>query len=260
MSVRRGLAVLVADDEPLARRRLCALLERRPDVARIVEAADGDDARSRIGRGDIDVAFLDIQMPGCDGLTVARAIGQAHLPVVVFVTAFERHAVTAFELEVVDYLLKPFDDERFATAFGRARRRVDAERLAAQSGRTATLSDAADASLPVAAEHITVEKAGRLDVLPLAEVDWVRAADNYVELFGRGVIYLVRATLTQAAARLPSPPFLRIHRSAIVNAGRIDRIETQATGQDTVVMRSGTRLPLSRRYRRRLPRLDALTR
>ena len=256
MSARSGLRVLVVDDEPLARRRLHALLRRRPEVGHIAEAEDGDAAISALRQGDVDLAFLDVQMPGRDGLAVARAMGAGQLPAVVFVTAFDQYAVTAFELAAVDYLLKPFDDDRFADAFERARRRLAGEGLATLHDRLATLlGSAAEASL-AAASHITVEKAGRLVVLPLAEVDWVRAAGNYVELHARGDHYLVRNTLARAAARLPSPPFLRTHRAVLVNADRIAHIEALATGAYRIVLRDGTRLPLSRRYRRRLPTLE----
>ena len=256
MSAPTGLRVLVVDDEPLARRRLHALLRRRPEVGRIAEAEDGDAALSALRQGDVDLAFLDVQMPGRDGLAVARAIGTGQLPAVVFVTAFDQYAVTAFELAAVDYLLKPFDDDRFADAFERARRRLAGDSLATVRDRLAVLLGAAVGAPPASAGHITVEKAGRLAVLPVAEVDWLRAAGNYVELHARGDTYLVRNTLARAADLLPSPPFLRTHRAVLVNADRIAHIETLAAGEHGVVLRDGTRLPLSRRYRRRLPTLE----
>ena len=256
MSAHSGLRVLVVDDEPLARRRLHALLRRRPEVGHIAEAEDGDAALSALRQGDVDLAFLDVQMPGRDGLAVARAIGAGQLPAVVFVTAFDQYAVTAFELAAVDYLLKPFDDDRFADAFERARRRLAGDGLAALRDRFAALLGSVPGTSPASASHIAVEKADHLDVFPLAEVDWVRAAGNYIELHARGDQYLVRNTLARAADRLPSPPFLRIHRAVLVNADRIVRIEALTTGEHCVVMRDGTRLPLSRRYRRRLPTLE----
>lgn len=255
MSGSAGLRVLVVDDEPLARRRLHALLCRRPEVSRIVEAGDGDAALAALRHGDLDLVFLDVQMPGRDGVAVARAIGAGELPAVVFVTAFDQHAVAAFELAAVDYLLKPFDDERFAEAFDRARRRHAAEEGGEVRDRLAALLDG-EVLAAAPAGHITVEKGGRLVLLPLADVDWVRAAGNYVELHARGHDYLVRATLLRAAERLPSPPFLRIHRGLLVNADRIAHIEPVAAGTQCVVLRDGTRLPLSRRYRRRLPTLQ----
>jgi two-component system, LytTR family, response regulator len=250
-----GLRVLVVDDEPLARRRLVALLRRRPEVGRITEAEDGDAALAALRHGDVDVAFLDVQMPGRDGIAVARAIGAGQLPVVVFVTAFDQYAVTAFELAAVDYLLKPFDDERFGEAFDRASRRLAGDSLATFRDRLAALLGGASSNAPASAGHITVEKSGRMVVLSLTEVDWVRAAGNYVELHARGDTYLLRGTLARAADRLPSPPFLRTHRAVLVNADRIAHIDTLATGEHSVVLRDGTRLPLSRRYRRRLPTL-----
>lgn len=256
MSARPSLRILVVDDEPLARRRLLALLRRRPEVGHIAEAGDGNAALAALRHGDIDLAFLDVQMPGPDGLAVARAIGADQLPAVVFVTAFDQYAVAAFELAAVDYLLKPFDDDRFADAFERASRRLAGDCLMTVRDRLAALFGAGTTAPPASAGHITVEKAGRLTLLPLAEIEWVRAAGNYVELHTGGDTYLVRNTLARAADRLPSPPFLRTHRAILVNADCIAHIEALATGEQCVVLRNGTRLPLSRRYRRRLPTLE----
>ncbi len=255
MSVPAGLRILVADDEPLARRRMLTLLRRRPEVGRITEAEDGDTALAALRQGDIDLAFLDVQMPGRDGLAVARAIGVDRLPAVVFVTAFDQYAVEAFELAAVDYLLKPFDDDRFAAAFERARQRLAGDTMAAFRDRLGALLGGAAAPSQGPSGHVTVEKGGRLEVLPVTDVDWVRASGNYVELHARGDTYLVRNTLASAAKRLPCPPFLRTHRGVLVNADRIAHIEAVATGEHRVVLRDGTRLPLSRRYRRQLPTL-----
>lgn len=250
-----GLRVLVVDDEPLARRRLRLLLERRGEVGAIAEAEDGDAALAALRGGDVDLAFLDVQMPGRDGLAVARAVGADRLPAIVFVTAFDHYAVTAFELAAVDYLLKPFDDDRFAEAFERCRRRVAADGLAALRDGLAALLDPGAPAHP--ATQLTVAKGERLVVLSVADVDWVRAAGNYVEVRARGETYLERITLARAAARLPSPPFLRIHRAVLVNTDRVAHIEVAAGGEPGVVLHDGTRLPVSRRYRRRLPTLGA---
>jgi two-component system LytT family response regulator len=253
MSTAGGLRVLVADDEPLARRRLHSLLRRRPNVGRILDAEDGDAALKVLRDGSVDVVFLDVQMPGRDGLAVARAIGADHLPAVIFVTAFDQYAVEAFELAAVDYLLKPFDDERFAAAFARAVRRMAGESLSARRERLAALLGGGAG--PRSGGHITVERSGRVVVLALMEVDWVRAAGNYVEIHARGEAFLVRQTLAATAARLPSPPFLRTHRGVLVNADRIAHIEALTAADVRVVLRDGTSLPLSRRYRRRLSAL-----
>ena len=256
MSSSIGIRVLIVDDEPPARRRLLALLRCRPEVASISEAADGDAALAALRHGDIDLVFLDVQMPGRDGLAVARAIGAHQLPAVVFVTAFDEYAVTAFELAAVDYLLKPFDDDRFTEAFERARRRLAGDSLATVRDRLSALLGSAAETPAASAGHIVVDKAGRIVVLAVADIDWIRAADNYVELHARGDTFLVRNTLAGAADRLPSPPFLRIHRGVIVNADRIAQIETLANGEYSMILQDGMRLPLSRRYRRRLPTLE----
>jgi two-component system LytT family response regulator len=248
-----GLCVLVVDDEPLARRRITALLAHRPEVEAVREAGDGDAALAALDVDRVDVVFLDVQMPGRDGLAVARALGPDRLPAVVFVTAFDHYAVAAFDLAAVDYLLKPFDDARFHEAFARACRRLAGDALAAQRDRLAAILSHLPAAVP-AGGQVTVEKGGRLILLPWADIDWVRAADNYVEIHARGEQFLARATLTRAAEQLPSPPFLRTHRAVLVNADRIAHIEP-SSGEHVVVLRDGTRLPLSRRYRRRLPTL-----
>lgn len=252
MSEPLRMRVLVADDEPLARRRLVALLERRADVGPIAQAGDGAAAIAQLAAGGFDLAFLDVQMPGPDGLAVARAIGPDRAPAVVFVTAFDQYAVAAFELAAVDYLLKPFDDERFTDAVERARRRIAGEGLADFRARLDAMLSAPSTPAP---SVITVEKAGRLVVLPLADVDWIGAAGNYVEVHARGDAYLVRTTLTRALERLAPPAFLRTHRGIVVNAERIAHITPGARGEHHVVLRDGTRLPLSRRWRRRLPTL-----
>jgi two-component system LytT family response regulator len=251
-----GLRALVVDDEPLARRRLLALLSRRPEIGSVAEAVDGEAALAALRRDPFDLVFLDVQMPGLDGLGVARALGAAEMPAVVFVTAFDRFALAAFELDAVDYLLKPFDDERFGEAVERALRRLDAEALAAMRGRLGTLLDRL-ATAPAPVEHVTVEKGGRTFLLPAREIDWVRAAGNYVELHARGETFLVRATLKAVAERLPAPRFLRIHRSIVVNLDRVVEIERRAVGEDRVVMADGTRLALSRRHRAGLPGLGS---
>ncbi|MGE0359288.1 MAG: LytR/AlgR family response regulator transcription factor [Vicinamibacterales bacterium] len=253
MTARGSLRVLVADDEPLARRRLTALLRHRPEVGQVIEVEDGDAALSTLRRDDVDMAFLDVQLPGRDGVTVARCLAPGH-PAVVFVTAFDRHAVAAFDLAAVDYLLKPFDDDRFAVAFERARRwlatsEAPGDGAGARSGRGAASGRAHDAK-----GHITVERGGRALVIPVGDIDWVSAAGNYVEVHAGGSTYLVRATLRLVSDRLPTPPFLRIHRRVLANADRIAFIEL-ASAEPGVVLRDGTRLPLSRRCRRRLPTL-----
>src|SRR5262249_5367719 len=163
------LRVLVVDDEPLARQRLCALLGRRPEVAAIAEAVDGEAALDALRSTQFDLLFLDVQMPGRGGLEVATALGAEGLPPVVFVTAFDRYAVDAFAVSAVDYLLKPFEDERFDAAFERALERREGQQAArAVAGLRQLLS--AEAERPPA--HVAVEKGGRLTLLPLAEIDW----------------------------------------------------------------------------------------
>lgn len=267
----RPLRVLVVDDEPLARRRVVALLGGRPEVASIDEARDGDEALAALGRDDVDLAFLDVQMPGRGGLEVAVELGPETLPAVVFVTAFDRYAVEAFEVNAVDYLLKPFDDARFDQAFRRALGRIEGaalDELRRALGRTLeALSPAgepgfgpgpgpgAEGSFAGPPGQVAVEKGGRIRLVPVRGIDWVEAAGNYVRLHVAGEAFLVRAPLKEVERHLGSRRFLRIHRSVIVNLERVREIERRFGGEHVVVLRDGTALPISRRYRRQLPRL-----
>jgi two-component system LytT family response regulator len=246
-----GLRVLVVDDEPLARRRLRALLRRRREVDSVLEAGDGDEALAALLRERPDLLFLDVQMPGKSGLDVARAIGAAALPTTLFVTAFDRYAVDAFTLHAVDYLLKPFDEERFGDAFEQALRRIREQRLGAVEERLRALLAVTPGAGAAGGEHLTAEKGGRLHVLATGEVEWARAAGNYVEIGARGSTFLVRGTLRAVEARLQPPRFLRIHRSALVQVERIAEVQP-GRGEHAIVLRDGTRLPLSRRAWRSL--------
>jgi two-component system LytT family response regulator len=250
----KELRVLVVDDEPLARRRVRALLRRRPEVGLVVEAADGDEALQRLRQGGVDLVFLDVQMPGTGGLDVARALAAEGMPPLVFVTAHAAHATAAFDVAAVDYLLKPFDDERFTTAFERAVHRLRQGSFDGATERLRALVATLERQRAGAPEVVAVEKGERVLLLPVAEIEWLRSAGNYVEVHARGEVFLVRATLATVAARLAAARFLRIHRSVLVNALRVAEIRADR-GEHRVVLVDGTVLPLSRRYRRLLPSL-----
>jgi two-component system, LytTR family, response regulator len=243
--------VLVVDDEPPARRRLRRLLEARVEVASVEEAGDGEEALAVLRLGGVEILFLDVQMPGGDGFAVLAGLPRESSPVVVFVTAFDQFAVRAFEVGAVDYLLKPFDDERFGVALDRA-----AQRLASETPdqRRAHLGGVLRAAAATSPRHLVVEKGERAVVLALAEVGALVARGNYVEVRARGESFLMRSALKEVEARLDRGAFLRVHRSVIVNLSRVREIRPALGTGFHVLLDDGARVPMSRRFRRRLPR------
>jgi two-component system, LytTR family, response regulator len=232
------MRVLVVDDEPLARRGVIARLRRHADVELAGDCATGREAVRMITERPPDVVFLDVQMPGMDGFAVVEAVGVERMPLTVFLTAHDTHAVRAFEVEASDYLLKPIDDERFDAALARVRRRLAEQRPVRR-----------------APERLVIRDRGRMVLLEPEEVDWVGAEKDYVRVYARGRSHLVRETMAAMESRLPAARFARIHRSAIVNLARIRELRPQANREFTVVLRDGTQLRLSRSYRDRLATL-----
>jgi two-component system LytT family response regulator len=240
--------VLVADDEAPARRRLTDLLAASPlapppFTTRVIEADDGLLAVDAIRAHRPDVVFLDIQMPELDGLGVIDAVGIDEMPLTVFVTAYDHHAIRAFDANALDYLVKPFSDARFNATLSRVRARLQERRAAdAADGRIAKLMASERARRPL----------DRLVVKAVAEVDWIEAADVYVTLHTAGKEILYRAALSEMAERLDARRFVRIHRSAIVNIDSVAQLEPLSHGEFDVVLKDGTRLRLSRTYKSQL--------
>lgn len=230
------LRALIVDDERLARQRLRALLEELPEID-VDEATDGFDALEKLSVDTFGVVFLDIQMPELDGFLMLQELGEPR-PLIVFVTAFEEHAVRAFEVLAFDYLLKPVDAGRLQLTVDRVRRRL---REPPHSRRKL--------------ERFVVRRADRIYLLPVAKVSWLKAEGNYVRVHAGAESYLVRATLS-ALAEVLERPFARIHRSIIVNLDRVREIETFEHGDYEVVLDDGTQLPLSRTYRDAILRPD----
>jgi two-component system LytT family response regulator len=271
------MRVLIVDDEPPARARLRAMLElqRDADALELVgEAEDGEAALEAIARERPDLVFLDVQMPGLDGFGVARALASDEalreglggaLPLIVFATAFDQHAVRAFEVHAVDYLVKPFDARRLATAVGRARERLAARRAAASpaAGGLPPQLAALLAALPGSAARpyvtrLAVRVGERVYWVRAADIDWVEADGNYLRLHtGTGTpqakAHLIRKPLAALAEELDPAQFARIHRSALVNVDRIRELRALSDGEYQVVLVDGTRLKLSRTYRANLP-------
>jgi two-component system LytT family response regulator len=233
-----ALDVLIVDDEAPGRQRLRELLSREHGVRSLREAADGEQAVAQIRAARPNLVFLDVQMPALDGLGVVDQVGVKHMPMTVFVTAYERHAVRAFDTNALDYLLKPFSDERFEVAMARVRARMDEQ--SALVARSAPL------------ERLAVRIGEATRLVPTSELDWIGADGVYVQLHGPDRTWLHRATLTQLESQLDPARFVRIHRSTIVNLERIERLEGLSHGEFEVVLKCGTRLKLSRSFRAHL--------
>ena len=259
MTTLRGLIV---DDEALARDTLRRLLSADPDVEVVGDCSGGADAVRRIRETTPDIVFLDVQMPEVDGFEVLRRVRPALVPAVVFVTAHDAYALRAFEAEALDYLLKPFDDDRFYRVLERAKARVREHRAHRLAGRLiAELGGAtpAAASPPAPVERLAVRQDGRVVFLRVEDVEWIEAADYCVRVHAGGRAHLIRESMREIEARLDPARFFRIHRSALVNVGRIRELEPHFHGEYVVVMGDGTRLRLSRGRRDRLHRLLGMT-
>lgn len=242
------IRALIVDDEAPARRRIRRLLLAEPDIIAAGECGDGASAIDVITRERPDLVFLDVQMPERDGFDVVKAFPPRKLPAILFITAFDRYALRAFDAHAVDFLLKPFTRERFRTALDRAR-----ERMALRVP-DAGLTGLAE-SLRTSRSYLTrvvVNSGRRSVVVNLASVDWMEAADNYIRLHVRSHEYLLRETLAALEARLDPDRFVRIHRSAIVAVDRVATLAPVSHGDVEVVLRDGTRLTASRTWRDRL--------
>jgi two-component system LytT family response regulator len=243
--------VIIADDEPLARERIRDLIAPEPDLAVIAECADGAAAAEAVQRLQPDLLFLDVQMPELDGFGVLARDGLPEQLCVIFVTAFDEYALRAFDVHAADYLLKPFDRERFRAALQRARALLAGQRnVVARHQLLGLLSDL-KANVPAHA-RIPIKTNGRVLFLRPEHIDWLEAADNYVRVHTRDDSHLVRDTLSEFETRLDPARFARIHRSAIVNLDRVKELQPLFHGEYSVLLENGTRLTLSRRYRDRL--------
>ena len=242
---------LIVEDERLARARLLRLLRRRTDVEVAGSASDGDEAVTMIAGIRPELLLLDIQLPSRSGFDILDAFDDHELPFVVFTTAYQEHALRAFEVHALDYLLKPFDEDRLNAAIDRAVRIVRGAGAFDRAGIRDTFRVA-----PLS--RLVIREPGRILFLDAQEVDWIEAAENYVYLHAGPKRHLVRGTIKSFAARLDPKRFVRIHRSAIVNLERVQQLVSRSAHADYVVVLSdGTKLPASRNYaaalRRRLP-------
>lgn len=246
------IRAIVVDDEPVARSHLRALLEDRGDMQVIDECGDGRTAVERIRALVPDLVLLDVQMPELDGLGVVRAVGPDRMPPVVFVTAHDQHAVDAFEVHALDYVLKPVHRERFNGAIDRV---VSLIRSGTAASRSRPLTEVLDRMSSSGPERIAVKSGDRVLYLRVADIDWIEAADDLVRLHVGKTVHDHRATMAQIEQRLPASKFIRIHRSTIVNIERIREFQPWFQGDWILVLADGTRLQSGKSYRRRIREL-----
>ena len=260
--------VLVVDDEPLAREGLRLLLAADPEVEVAGEAGGGEEALRAIRALRPDLVLLDVQMPGFDGFEVLARLPPEELPAVVFCTAYERYALRAFDAHALDYLLKPFTDERFHEALRRAKAQLRLARVSELSERLRSVLAAVGAGAtgdgtPVAPpavgppsylERLAIKDVGRVVFLDVEEVDYIEAADYYVQIHAGGKSYLHRESMLSLEARLDPARFMRIHRKAIVNQGRIRELRSEGRRDLVVVLANGAELPVARSHRDKLQR------
>ena len=244
------IRTLIVDDEPMARERVRSLLEPQPDIELLGECSDGQQAVLAIERLQPQLVFLDVQIPGLDGFAVLRAIPPDRMPLVVFTTAYDEYALRAFDVHALDYLLKPFDSQRFYNTLDRARERIERQRAGELGKRLLAMVQDLKPDGAQTSDRLVVKSSGRIFFVRLDEIDWIDAAGNYVRLHVNGESHLFRETMNAIEKRLDSR-FVRIHRSHIVNADRIKEL-LPSDGEHTVVLQNGTRLTLSRGYKGRL--------
>jgi len=240
------LHVLIVDDELPARQRIEDLLAKDRRIEIVGSAATGDEAVEMINRLRPDLVFLDVQMPGKTGFEVVDAIGAEHLPATIFVTAFDQFALKAFAVAAIDYLLKPFDDERFAQALQRARKAIELEQVEQITKR---LLDFLHEKPPQFLERISVESRGQTRIVPVSRIDYITASGPYAELHAGDKTFAVRERMQTLEEQLDPSVFFRIHRSAIVRLDRIDTLLHRPGGDYAVRLKDGTELDLSRARR-----------
>jgi two-component system LytT family response regulator len=249
------LRVLIVDDEPVARRGVLRLLRQEPDVEVVGECGDGHAAISAIDALAPDLVFLDVQMPELDGFGVVEAIGARRMPAVVFVTAFDQHAVRAFDAQAIDYVLKPIDPERFRRALQRVRSHLvqpDGDFVRRVSEALKSIDRDGLQRHPA---RLAIRSEGRVRLLDIDDIDRIVAAGNYVEIHADGKQHLLRETMTRLESRLDPQRFIRVSRAAIVSVARIREVQPLFDGDFVVLLKSGAQVNGSRRYRAALDRL-----
>jgi two-component system LytT family response regulator len=244
------LRVAIVDDEAHARAALRVMLAARPDVTIAAECRNGEEAVEVLGWLPIDLLLLDVQMPGLDGFQVVQAVGPERLPPTVFITAHDEYALRAFDVEAIDYVLKPFDQPRLFAAIDRARRRITEQRTADWASRLMEATkDRAPAPATVLRARLPVPVGERILFVPFDDIDWIEAEDQYVTVHAGAKALMMRQSLQSLLAKLPPGRFVQIHRSHAVNVNKIKEVVRLGKGDAQVIVGPGTPLRLSRRYR-----------
>ena len=253
-SERRPIRIVIADDEMLARQRIADLLAKEPAVEVVGTATNGHEAVKAIRELAPDLVFLDVQMPGMSGLQVVDEVGAEQMPATIFVTAFDQYALKAFDRAALDYLVKPFDDERFAQAFGRGRKAIELHEVGKMTKRLLSLLSEPQPELPKSEylERISVESRGQVRVVPVDKIDYITASGPYAELHVGDRTFAIRERMQTLEERLDPTVFFRIHRSAIVRLDRIDTLTRHSGGDYGVRLKNGVELSLSRGRREEL--------
>jgi two-component system LytT family response regulator len=244
------IRTLIVDDEPLARERVKRFLKDERDIELLGECGNGVDAIKAIREKEPDLVFLDIQMPEKNGFDVIQGIDGKSLPTIVFVTAYDQYALQAFEVHALDYLLKPFNRERFHRAVARAKEQIESRRRGELDERLTSLISSITPERKYL-ERLVVKSVGRVFFLKTGEIDWIEASGNYLKLHVGRDSHLIRETMNSIEAKLDPSQFMRIHRSTIVNIDRIKELHPMFSGDYSVILRDGSELALSRNYRER---------
>ena len=254
MSSSTCIRTLIVDDESLARERIRDMLASDCDIQIIADCGNGEEAIEAIQQYSPDLVFLDVEMPGIDGFGVLEALSSDRTPSIIFVTAYDQYAVRAFEVYALDYLLKPFDQERFDKALARAKEQIAGERDEAL-GQRILRAIAEIKTRPVHLERLVIKMNGHVFFIKAEEIDWLEAEGNYVRLHSAKESYLLRDTISALESQLDPKKFIRVHRSAIVNIDRITELQPWFHGEYRIILREGVQLTLSRTYREKLHEL-----
>ncbi len=254
------IKTIIADDEPLAREKIRNLLNDDPDIELIGECADGIETVTAIRNQQPDLVFLDVQMPELDGFGVLKALSDSDMPTLIFVTAYDQYALRAFEVHALDYLLKPFDRERFQKALQRAKEHIRKEKSGEVNEKLLTLledlkSEKSNNHERKYLDRLVIKAGGRVTFLKTEEIDWIEAAGNYIRLYIGKDSHLLRDTMNNIQTKLDPEKFLRIHRSTILKIDRIKELQPWYHGEYVVTLENGKQLTSSRSYRDKLGKL-----
>ena len=249
----RVIRVAIADDEPLARERVRSMLGGHERFSIVADCKDGVETVEALTQHEIDLLFLDVQMPGLDAFQILESLGTAPVPIIVFVTAFDEYALRAFEVSALDYLLKPFDRERFEKTLGRVEERLAGPKATGMSTELREfLHTLAKTDVPRHLSRFSVKANGEIYFIRTEDVDWIDSDGNYVTLHTAGRRHLVRDTIKSLEVRLDPAKFVRVHRSAIINVDRLRKLQPYFHGEYIVTLQDGTTLTSSRTYSDRL--------